>query len=155
VKSLRWVLALYLVVLMIAVTCPMGPSRDARKRHYLNDAKPTHVDALVQDVAQNIVMFLPAGYLGILMVGRAGAGAGAYLIVVLACATLSFGIETMQHFFLPWRYSTWVDIVSNTVGGLAGSGAARLMAVPASAGACAAEVDGVRLWRAEGPPPTA
>ncbi len=116
-KSLRWVLALYLFVLMVAVTYPMGPSRDARKRHYLNDIKPGHVDALVQDVAQNIVMFLPAGYLGILVVGRASAGAGAYLIVVLTCATLSFGIETMQHFFLPWRYSTWIDIVSNTVGG--------------------------------------
>jgi VanZ family protein len=154
VKNLRWVVALYLFVLMVAVTYPMGPSRDARKRHYLNDAKPSHVDALVQDVAQNIVMFLPAGYLGILMVGRASAGAGAYLIVVLTCATLSFGIETMQHFFLPWRYSTWIDIVSNTVGGLAGTGVARLMAVPVSAGARAGEVDDVRLWRTEDPPPT-
>ena len=153
-KNLRWVVALYLFVLMVAVTYPMGPSRDARKRHYLNDAKPSHVDALVQDVAQNIVMFLPAGYLGILMVGRASAGAGTYLIVVLTCATLSFGIETMQHFFLPWRYSTWIDIVSNTVGGLAGTGVARLMTVPTPAGARADEVDGVRLWRAEGPPPT-
>jgi len=154
VKNLRWVVALYLFVLMVAVTYPMGPSRDARKRHYLNDAKPSHVDALVQDVAQNIVMFLPAGYLGILMVGRASAGAGTYLIVVLTCATLSFGIETMQHFFLPWRYSTWIDIVSNTVGGLAGTGVARLMAVPVSAGARAGEVDDVRLWRTEEPPPT-
>jgi VanZ family protein len=154
VKNLRWVVALYLFVLMVAVTYPMGPSRDARKRHYLNDAKPSHVDALVQDVAQNIVMFLPAGYLGILMVGRASAGAGTYLIVVLTCATLSFGIETMQHFFLPWRYSTWIDIVSNTVGGLAGTGVARLMAVPVSAGARAGEVDDVRLWRTEDPPPT-
>jgi VanZ family protein len=153
VKSLRWILALYLFVLMVAVTYPMGPSRDARKRH-LSDAKPSHVDALVQDVAQNIVMFLPAGYLGILVVGRAGAGAGAYLIVVLACATLSFGIETVQHFFLPWRYSTWIDIVSNTVGGLAGTGVARLMAVPISAGVRANEVDAVRLLRAGDPPPT-
>jgi VanZ family protein len=154
VKSLRWILALYLFVLMVAVTYPTGPSRDARKRHYLNDAKPSHVDAVVQDVAQNIVMFLPAGYLGILVVGRAGAGAGAYLIVVLACATLSFGIETVQHFFLPWRYSTWIDIVSNTVGGLAGTGVARLMAVPISAGVRADEVDDVRLLRAGDPPPT-
>ena len=153
-KSLRWVLALYLFVLMIAVTYPMGPSRAPQKLHYLKDIKPGHVDALVQDVAQNIVMFLPAGYLGILMVGRASAGAGTYLIVVLTCATLSFGIETMQHFFLPWRYSTWIDIVSNTVGGLAGTGVARLMTVPTPAGARADEVDGVRLWRAEGPPPT-
>ena len=153
-KGLRWILALYLFVLMVAVTYPMGPSRAPQKLHYLNDIKPGHVDALVQDVAQNIVMFLPAGYLGILMVGRASAGAGAYLIVVLTCATLSFGIETMQHFFLPWRYSTWIDIVSNTVGGLAGTGVARLMAVPVSAGARAGEVDDVRLWRTEDPPPT-
>jgi glycopeptide antibiotics resistance protein len=152
VKSLRWIFALYLIVLIVAVTYPMGPSRDPRKLHYLNDIKPGHVDAVVQDVAQNIVMFLPAGYLGILMVGRTGAGA--YLIVVVACAVFSFGIETVQHFFLPWRYSTWIDIVSNTVGGLAGTGVARLMTVPASAGARAGDTDDVRLWRAQDPPPT-
>jgi len=44
--------------------------------------------------------------------------------------------------------------VSNTVGGLAGTGVARLMAVPVSAGARAGEVDDVRLWRTEDPPPT-
>ena len=60
----------------------------------------------------------------------------------------------MQHFFLPWRYSTWIDIVSNTVGGLAGTGVARLMTVPASAGARAGDIDDMRLWRAEDPPPT-
>ena len=86
------------------------------------------------------------------MVGRAGAGAGAYLIVVLACATLSFGIETMQHFFLPWRYSTWIDIVSNTVGGLAGTrrGAAHDRPDIRPALAQTRSTD-VRLWRAEEP----
>src|SRR5262245_22613055 len=125
VKNLRWVIALYLSVLALAVSYPMGPARPSWKLHYLNDVKPNHVevDALVQDIAQNIVLFLPAGYLGILTVGRTGAGA--YTLVALACAVLSFGIETAQHFFLPWRYSTWIDIVSNTLRGLPGTGVAR------------------------------
>jgi len=154
VKNSRWVLALYLGVLLVAVSYPIGPARPAWKRHYLNDVKPTHVevDALVQDVAQNIVMFLPAGYLGLLALE--GTGPGAYVLVVVACAVLSFGIETVQHFFLPWRYSTWIDIVSNTLGGLAGTGVARLMALPAPATARPDAVDRVRLWRAEDSPPT-
>ena len=154
-KNLRWVLALYLGVLAIAVSYPMGPARPPWKRHYLNDVKPNHVeiDGLVQDVAQNIVMFLPAGYLGILTVGRSGAGA--YTLVVLACAVLSFGIETAQHFFLPSRYSTWIDIVSNTLGGLAGTGVARLMTLPEPAAARRDAGEKVRFWRAEDPPPTA
>jgi VanZ family protein len=152
VKSLRWILALYLLVLVVAVSYPIGPSRHVSKRHYLNDKKPTHVDALVQDVAQNIVMFLPAGYLGIHMVGRTGAGA--YVMVVLACGLLSFGIESVQHFFLPWRYSTWIDIVSNTTGGLAGTGVAWLLSAPHPADATAREAEDVRLLTAGDPPPT-
>ena len=154
-KNCRWVLALYLSVLAVAVSYPMGPARAPWKLHYLNDVKPNHVevDALVQDVAQNIVMFLPAGYLGILTVGRTGAGA--YTMVVVACALLSFGIETAQHFFLPWRYSTWIDIVSNTLGGLAGTGVARLMTQPAPAEARRDAVDDVRFLRPQDRPPTA
>ena len=148
-------LVLYLGVLAVAVTYPVGPARPPWRRHYLNDVKPSHVkvDALVQDVARNIVMFLPAGYLGILTVGRAGAGA--YTLVALACAFLSLGIETVQHFFLPWRSSTWIDIVSNTLGGLAGIGVSRLMTPPGPAEARRDAVDDVRFVRAEDPPPTA
>jgi len=154
VKNLHWVLALYLSVLAVAVSYPMGPARPSGRLRYLNDVKPSHVevDALVQDVAQNIVLFLPAGYLGILVVGRTVAGA--HTLVVLACAFLSFGIETVQHFFLPWRYSTWIDIVSNTLGGLAGTGVARLMMPPEPAAVRRDMVDNVGFWRAEDRPPT-
>jgi len=151
VKNLRVVLVLYLLVLMIAVSYPLGPARDRRKLHYLNDIKPTHVDALVQDVAQNIVLFLPAGYLGLLVAGRTGPGT--YLIVVTVCALLSFGIESAQHFFLPWRYSTWIDVVSNTTGGLAGVGIARLLNVPVTARAREGEPRRVGLLRPEDSPP--
>ena len=153
-NHLRWMLVLYLSVLGVAVSYPTGPARPPSNRHYLNDVKPSHVevDALVQDIAQDLVLFLPAGYLGILAVGRTGAGA--YTLVVLACALLSFGIESMQHFFLPWRYSTWIDIVSNTLGGLAGTGVARLMMLPEPE-ARHERVNDVRVWRAEDPPPTA
>jgi hypothetical protein len=154
VKNSRWFLALYLGVLLVAVSYPIGPARPAWKQHYLNDVKPNHVevDALIQDVAQNIVMFLPAGYLGLLAVERTGPGA--YVLVVMACAVLSFGIETAQYLVLPWRYSTWIDIVSNTLGGLSGIGVARLIGLPAPAGAHPDAADSVRLWQKNTPPTT-
>lgn len=149
--GLRWIFVLYLLVLLVAVSLPVGPARHVSMRRYLNDPKPPHVDALVQDVAQNIVLFLPAGYLGIHLVGRTGPGA--YAMVVLACGLLSFGIESAQYFFLSWRYSTWIDIVSNTTGGLAGTGLARLLSVPESSESPSAPAEDVRLRTAEGPPP--
>ena len=86
------------------------------------------------------------------MVGRTGPGA--YLMVVLGCGLLSFGIESAQHLFLPWRYSTWIDIVSNTTGGLAGTGLAWLLNVPQSADALARKAEDARLLAAGEPPPT-
>lgn len=131
-NRVRWILALYLLVLLIAVSYPSGPTRNPRHQRFLNDVRPRNVDALVQDVARNIALFLPAGYLGLLIVGHTGAGACA--LVTLACALLSLGVETVQYFFLPWRYSTWIDVVSNTAGGLAGTGIARLLTVPVPVG---------------------
>ena len=124
-KHLHWVFALYLVALVVAVSFPAGPARPPRERHYLNDTRAGNVDDLVQDVARNVALFMPAGYLGLLVVGPTRRRAA--VIVVLACALFSFGIETMQHFFLTWRYSTWIDIVSNTAGGFAGAGLAQLL----------------------------
>ena len=153
-KNSRWFFALYLGVLLVAVSYPVGPARPAWQQHYLNDVKPNHVevDALIQDVAQNIVMFLPAGYLGLLALE--GAGTSAYVLVVMACAVLSLGIETAQYLFLPWRHSTWIDVVSNTLGGLSGVGVARLIALPMPAGARPDAADSVRLWQKDTPPTT-
>ena len=142
-KNLRWVVALYLTVLAALVSYPGGPARPRPILHYLNDVKPSHVevDAMVQDIALNIVLFLPAGYLGVLTLGRTGTAA--FTLVAAACALLSVGIETVQHVFLPWRSSTWIDIVSNTVGSLAGSGLARLMMLPTPSTARRDAVDDV------------
>ena len=40
------------------------------------------------------------------------------------CALFSLGIETAQHVLLPWRFSTWIDVVSNTAGAGVGGGLA-------------------------------
>jgi VanZ family protein len=49
------------------------------------------------------------------------------ILLVVGGALLGLGIETAQHFWLPWRYSTWIDVVSNTVGTTPGSAVASVV----------------------------
>jgi glycopeptide antibiotics resistance protein len=125
-RTIRIACLLYLLVLVIAVSYPLGPPRAPWKRHLLTDSKPAHLVALAQDVGANVALFAPVGFLGRLLLG---AGGGAFLIVIAAGAALSLGIETAQHFVLTWRYSTWIDVVSNTAGTALGAGPAGVLAL--------------------------
>lgn len=117
-------LGVYLMLVAIAVSCPLGPSRAPHKLRWLNDPKPAHAGAVAKDVANNVALFLPAG----LLAGRAfGASAAALTLIVVSGAVTSLGIETAQHLFMPWRYSSWIDVVSNTAGTALGGGAAWLV----------------------------
>ena len=63
------------------------------------------------EVAANVVMFVPFGLLGGLLVGRRHRGA----VLAVGCAT-SAAIETSQLLFLPTRVATVQDVVLNTAG---------------------------------------
>ena len=124
-NPVRLTLAIYLLLIGLLVSYPIGPARAPHKVKWLNDAKPGNTEAMVRDVVTNVGLFLPVG----LLAGRAfGVTATALLLVVVGGGLLSLGIETAQHLFLPWRYSTWVDVVSNTAGTALGAGAAWLVA---------------------------
>jgi len=79
-------------------------------------ALPEHVafrfESSLDNLIQNILLFLPIGFLFRLTTGRRG--------VLLLGAGLSFSIETTQ-LFIPARTSSIVDILANTLG--AGLGA--------------------------------
>jgi VanZ family protein len=123
-NPVRLTLAVYMLLIGLAVSYPLGPARAPHKLRWLNDAKPGNTEAMVRDVVTNVGLFLPVG----LLAGRAfGASTTALVVVVVSGGVVSLGIETAQHVFMPWRYSTWVDVVSNTAGTALGGGAAWLV----------------------------
>lgn len=63
------------------------------------------------EVAANVVMFVPFGVLGGVLVGRRHRGA----VLAVGCAT-SAAIETSQLLFLATRVATVQDVVLNTAG---------------------------------------
>jgi len=79
-------------------------------------ALPDHIaftfESSLDNLVQNILLFLPVGFLYRLTTGRRG--------VLILGAGLSFGIETIQ-LFIPARTTSIVDLLANTVG--AGLGA--------------------------------
>ncbi|CAN5166200.1 hypothetical protein BH11ACT1_BH11ACT1_25890 [soil metagenome] len=67
------------------------------------------------EAAANLVMFVPFGVLGGLLVSRRHRGA----VVAAGCA-VSAAIETTQLLFLPTRVATVQDVVLNTAGAAVG-----------------------------------
>jgi len=74
---------------------------------------PVTYDGL--EAAANVVMFVPFGVLGGLLVDRRHRGA----VIVAGCA-VSAAIETSQLLFLPTRVATVQDVVLNTAGAAVG-----------------------------------
>lgn len=103
--------------------------------------RPTHVQlsllVVPRDLIQNIILFLPMGYLYRLTSGsRRGA--------LLLGATLSASVEAIQ-LFMPMRFPSPVDLVTNTLGAWVGAWlydrlAARIALTPAMVGRLALEV---------------
>lgn len=66
------------------------------------------------EFASNIVLFMPVGLFGALMLPRQR------WLIVPAAALASVAIETVQAMALPLRYATVRDVIANTVGALVG-----------------------------------
>ncbi|AYG04187.1 VanZ family protein [Gryllotalpicola protaetiae] len=73
-----------------------------------------HFGAL--ELAANIAMFVPLGFLGTLALPRRG-----WWVAPVACFALSVTIEMTQLLLLPDRTFSLRDIVGNTLGGLLGT----------------------------------
>lgn len=72
----------------------------------------------VQAVA-NVVLFVPLGWFGIALLPRLR-----WWHVTLVGFAGSFAIETAQALARPYRFATWEDVATNTLGALIGSLAA-------------------------------
>lgn len=113
-------LATFALIIAVITLWPGPPSPDgqSRLREFLRAGQAYGIPYwltfdLVEFVA-NVVMFMPIGFFGALVLTRHR------WLIVLAAAAGSAGIETIQAMALPLRYGTVRDVVSNTLGALLG-----------------------------------
>lgn len=126
-RLLRWTFAVYLVAVLV-VTCWPSPQSTAAPGWALavlevfrSVGLPISYEFL--EAASNVVMFVPFGVLGLLVLSgarpevplRHGLGT-----VVLAGFVLSLAIELSQ-LVIPGRYPTVQDVVMNTTGAVVGA----------------------------------
>ncbi|QDW61932.1 VanZ family protein [Oerskovia sp. KBS0722] len=126
-RLLRWTFAVYLAAVLV-VTCWPSPQSTAAPGWALavldafrSVGLPMSYEFL--EAASNVVMFLPFGVLGLLVLcgARPAVPLGrAVGFVVLAGFALSLAIELSQ-LVIPGRYSTVQDVVMNTTGAVVGA----------------------------------
>lgn len=66
------------------------------------------------EVLGNVALFVPAGFLLAVVLGRTWAS-------VIGCLLASICIELGQHWFLPMRVPSLADVAHNAIGGLVGA----------------------------------
>jgi glycopeptide antibiotics resistance protein len=76
----------------------------------------------VFEFASNIVMFLPLGFFGALLLRR-----DRWWVAALACFALTCAIEATQGLLLPGRSFDVTDIIGNAAGGVIGAAVAWLV----------------------------
>jgi glycopeptide antibiotics resistance protein len=110
----------FVVVILVLPTSHPHPRRGYLGEYHLRLGR-----RLVADIAVNIAIFTPLGFgLYRSLEGRAMSSAARVTLVTVAAGLFSLGMETVQ-FWLPARYSSIVDVGTNTAGALLGALAAR------------------------------
>jgi VanZ family protein len=110
---------LYLLILLPALLLPL-PVRYPHRRAYLMEFRASR-PWLSRDAALNVAVFVPLGLLGARLGRERGLSRlGTILVTTGACGVLSLSAETVQ-FFVPSRYSSVIDVVTNTGGALLGA----------------------------------
>ena len=91
------------------------------RRMYLLETRYISAADLVKDVLLNVAAFVPAGWLLHAAIREAVASPQARLLVVGGfCGLFSLAMETVQ-FFLPSRYSSGIDVLTDTGGAVLGA----------------------------------
>jgi glycopeptide antibiotics resistance protein len=109
---------LYLLVLLSRLVMDTG--RFPHPRSYLMDFRLASPARLAGDALLNLVVFVPLGWLlGRGLRSLTASRATRRLSVTAFCAVLSLTVETVQY-FLPTRYSSAIDVLTNTLGSFLG-----------------------------------
>lgn len=110
------------LVVLGATLYPFDFTTDGFDRRLVPFLHPATTDMsdLEDDIITNILLFLPVGFgFGVLTTRRRLSPSVAFLLVTLAGGMLSLSVELLQ-LFLPFRFSSFADIASNTAGTAAG-----------------------------------
>jgi glycopeptide antibiotics resistance protein len=122
-RRLAWFVgAVYLVTLGFIALWPTPVDRAAAgtitkvlaKLHAVG--VPGWFDYELVEFTANVVLFLPVGLLGVVLLG-----ASRWWAVVLIGFSISCGIELSQLAFLPARYATLQDVLANSSGAVIGA----------------------------------
>lgn len=115
-------LAFYTLFVLLITLWPQRVDKpiDHQLRSAINSAHdagaPRHLGySLIQNVS-NAALFLPLGVLIALAIAHR-----LWWVAPLLCAGLSTVIELAQHLFLPNRFGSVTDVVSNSLGALIGA----------------------------------
>lgn len=115
-RSAGALLALYTVVV---AKLTLQPAAAEERAFGLLDRVMSHLssgrlDWTETELLANIALFIPAGFLLAVVLGRVWAS-------VLLCLTASICIELAQYRYLPTRVPTMDDVQRNTIGGAIGA----------------------------------
>ena len=107
---------MYTAALLPALLTPV-PALHAHPRAYLREFAGFPASIMIRDVALNVAIFVPLGWL---LARGSGGGRSSVLLATAIAVTLSFSVETIQY-FITTRYSSILDVLANTSGALGGS----------------------------------
>jgi len=118
--AIRWLAAVLLVLYAYVIArLTLAPPQSAAGAFSLLDRVADRVsggrlDWSQTEVLGNVALFMPAGFLAAIVVGRAWVG-------VALCVMASAGIELAQLAYLPSRVPSLADVEHNSLGGLIGA----------------------------------
>lgn len=111
---------LYLVVLLPFLVLDYERRR-GHPRSYLLEFRYTPLAGLIKDGLLNMAAFVPSGWLLYGAIRDVKLSTGARVCVVGAfSAVFSLAMETVQ-FFMPSRYSSVIDVLTDTAGAVLGA----------------------------------
>ena len=119
-SRIRWLTAT-LVALLPVLACTLYPFRFSFRYHPVRSIWDVLLIGIgpdeAPDIAENVLLFLPFGITlaGYLEHKRVRADA-AVLVVLFLSFSISYVVEVLQ-LFMPGRFSSVTDVVSNTSGG--------------------------------------
>jgi glycopeptide antibiotics resistance protein len=117
-----WTL-LYTVLLVALLVSPINKPHD--RTGYLRQDPPASMHRALMEGLLNIAVFVPLGW-GLHRVARQGRMRAPLAAAAIVASAFSLGVETVQY-FLPYRYSSWHDVVHNTLGAFLGACGASLL----------------------------
>jgi len=109
-------LAAAIGVIAAIVFSPLPPDLDGQRRlaAWLAAAHRTWMPRWVTfgavEFASNVAMFVPLGFLGVIVFARAR------WVVIAGCTAFSVAVELVQWLLLPARQADWRDVLANSLG---------------------------------------